>query len=487
MSRTSVSIRCDPVGPSSSISARRQVVGTQDPGPQGVVDVVVDVGDAVDQLDDPALQRRRLVGAGVVEDAVADLLGQVEADAVALEHLDHPQRVLVVLEADPAALAQRRVESRLAGVAEGRVAEVVAEPDRLGQVLVEAERAGHRAGDPAGLERVRQPGPVVVAFGGDEDLGLVLEPAEGLGVDDPVAVALKRRPQRAVGLLDGAPRRIGAGRLRRQELLLPGDDPVLESGSRGHPPIIGGAGPVSTAKAGLQAAEAKLHVSVVLERLADGALDLAQRRRLGLGRLAERLRQRLDHEPVRFLGEAEGAGFAAAADDAPGGAGEAGQVLGLAAARAGGELGDEAGDQRQLEPEGERRFEAGAARVARRRRAGPGSGRAGCRRAGSARPSRAGAAPRRRRGRRRSAPGPRSAAAGSRRAWRRWSPSSGRRGLRGGSGRAGRTAPGGHRSGISACASPLRSRRSAPSSSSRGGGCDRPRCSGCCAGRSPRS
>ena len=136
---------------------------------------------------------------GVVEDAVADLLGQVQAVAVALQHLDHPQRVLVVLEAAAAALAQRRVERFLAGVAEGRVAEVVTEPDRLGQVLVQAERPRDRAGDSAGLERVREPGAVVVPLGGDEDLRLVLEPAEGLGVDDPVAVALERRPQRAVG------------------------------------------------------------------------------------------------------------------------------------------------------------------------------------------------------------------------------------------------------------------------------------------------
>ena len=121
--------------------------------------------------------------------------------AVALEHVDDPQRVLVVLEAAAAALAQRRVERLLADVAEGRVAEVVAEPDRLGQVLVEAERPGDRAGDPAGLERVGEPGPVVVALGGDEDLGLVLEAPEGLRVDDPVAVALERGADRAVGLL----------------------------------------------------------------------------------------------------------------------------------------------------------------------------------------------------------------------------------------------------------------------------------------------
>ena len=43
-----------------------------------------------------------------------------------------------MLEAAAAALAQGGVERLLAGVAEGRVAEVVAEPDRLGQVLVQA-------------------------------------------------------------------------------------------------------------------------------------------------------------------------------------------------------------------------------------------------------------------------------------------------------------------------------------------------------------
>ena len=146
MSRTRVSIRCEPVGPSSSISSAGRSSGLQDPGPQRVVDVVVDVGDAVDQLDDLALQRRRLARAGVVEDAVAHLLGQVEAVALALEHVDDPQRVLVVRKPPSQPSLQRRVERLLAGVAEGRMAEVVAEPDRLGQVLVQAAARGRRCG-----------------------------------------------------------------------------------------------------------------------------------------------------------------------------------------------------------------------------------------------------------------------------------------------------------------------------------------------------
>src|SRR6201992_4283937 len=227
MSATSVSERLE--------LGARQVVGTEDPGPQRVVDVVVDVGDAVDEADDPPLQRRRLDRAGVVEDAVADRRGEGEAGAVALAHLEHPQRVLVVLEAAAGALLQAAVEGVLAGVAEGRVAEVVAEPDRLGEVLVQPESAGDGAGDPTGLERVAEAGPGVIALGGDGDLGLVLQPAEGLGVDDPVAVALEGRAQRAVGLGRGALGRVGARRVLGEELVLPGADAVLEcEGGGGH-------------------------------------------------------------------------------------------------------------------------------------------------------------------------------------------------------------------------------------------------------------
>ena len=127
--------------------AARQLVGVEHAGAQCVVDVVVDVRDAVDELDDAALERLRRDGPGVVEDAVAHLVGEVEAAAVALEHVDDAQRVLVVAEAAVEALAQRAVEPGLARVPERRVPEVVAETDRLGEVLVEAQGARDRAGD----------------------------------------------------------------------------------------------------------------------------------------------------------------------------------------------------------------------------------------------------------------------------------------------------------------------------------------------------
>jgi hypothetical protein len=130
--------------------------------------------------------------------------------------------VLVVAEAAAAALAQQLVERLLAGVPERRVAEVVTEPDRLDEVLVQAQGTGDAAGDARRLERVGEPRAEVVTLGVDEDLRLVAQPAERLGVDDPVAIALKRRPQPAFVVLAvrAAAALVRADGERRQPALL---------------------------------------------------------------------------------------------------------------------------------------------------------------------------------------------------------------------------------------------------------------------------
>ena len=185
-----------------------------------VVDVVVDVREAVDEPDDPALERLRVVRAGVLEDAVAHLPRQVEAAAVSLEPFDDAQRVLVVAKATELALAQQLVERLLAGVAERRVTDVVPDRDRLGEILVQTQCPGDAARDPCGLQRVREPGAEVVAFGVDEDLRLVAQPAKSLRVDDAVAVALERRAQPAFLLGSLAPARLVRAHGERREPLL---------------------------------------------------------------------------------------------------------------------------------------------------------------------------------------------------------------------------------------------------------------------------
>ena len=82
------------------------------------------------------------------------------------------------------------------------------------------------------------------------------------------------------------------------------------------------------------------------------------------GALGQGAAERGDHERVGLLVEREGAGLAGGADHAAGGAGEADEVVALAAGGAAGELRREAGGEQQLEAEGERVGAAGAGGVA---------------------------------------------------------------------------------------------------------------------------
>ena len=72
------------------------------------------------------------------------------------------------------------------------------EDQALRQLLVQAQGPGHRAPDLRPLQAVGEARAVVVALVVHEDLGLVLEPAEGRAVDDAVAVALEARAQRVL-------------------------------------------------------------------------------------------------------------------------------------------------------------------------------------------------------------------------------------------------------------------------------------------------
>ena len=91
--------------------------------------------------------------------------------------------------AEPAGV--KHVEDLLADVSERSVADIVAQRRRLHEVLVEPERPRERTGDLRHLQGVRQPRNEVIADGRDKHLGLVLEAAKRVGVDDAIAVALE--------------------------------------------------------------------------------------------------------------------------------------------------------------------------------------------------------------------------------------------------------------------------------------------------------
>jgi hypothetical protein len=133
------------------------------------------------------------VVAGVFDDALANAEGEIEAavgGVALLEVLDDTQGVEVVVEAAAVAL-EALVQCALAGVAEGRVADVVNEGESLGEVFVEAELAGAGAGDLRDLDGVSEAAAEVVGGTAGEDLRLTSETAEGARLHDAFAVALK--------------------------------------------------------------------------------------------------------------------------------------------------------------------------------------------------------------------------------------------------------------------------------------------------------
>ena len=109
-------------------------------------------------------------------------VSQVEVEAVeigiAMFELGHqPQRMGIVVEA--ADVRGHRVQRFLAGMAEGRVAQIMGQRHGLGQIFVDRQGARQAAGELRHFQRMGQPGAVIIAFMLHEDLGLVLEPAEG--------------------------------------------------------------------------------------------------------------------------------------------------------------------------------------------------------------------------------------------------------------------------------------------------------------------
>ena len=200
----------------------REILDRKKPGAQAIVDVVGIIGNVVgnsrelrlgagkapqlevlrpvmqrDGMRQPALainpawaavaQRERTIMLDQPLERFPGKIQSIEGGVAPLERSHHPQRLRVVIEA--ATRRETAIERALAGVTEGRMAEIVGERERLGQILIEPERSGKRARDLGNLERVRQPGAEVVALMKDEDLGLVREAPECGRMDDAVAVA----------------------------------------------------------------------------------------------------------------------------------------------------------------------------------------------------------------------------------------------------------------------------------------------------------
>ena len=112
--------------------------------------------------------------------------GQIQTRTVIFQHIHHPQALLIVAKRLTQAVRQRA----FTGVAEGGVAQIMAQGNGLRQILIQRQRSGDGSADPGDLQGMGHAGTIVITLRAQKHLGLVHQTAEGLAVDDPVAVPL---------------------------------------------------------------------------------------------------------------------------------------------------------------------------------------------------------------------------------------------------------------------------------------------------------
>ncbi len=126
------------------------------------------------------------------QDAFAGLERQIQTREIGmafLELIDDPQRLKIVFK--PSEFTHTGVQRVLAGVAKGRMTQIMSETDGLHEILIEAHGASDRSRDLGDFQRMSQTRAIEVAFVIDEDLGLIHEATKRGGMNDSIAVALK--------------------------------------------------------------------------------------------------------------------------------------------------------------------------------------------------------------------------------------------------------------------------------------------------------
>lgn len=133
--------------------------------------------------------------------AFADFERQIQAGKAGitlLELLDNAQRVNVVIEA-VAETAHLPVQFLFTGVRERRMADVVNQGQRFGEIFIETQHRGERAGDLRNLDGMGEPVAEMIGKAGREDLRLGFQTPESACVNDAIAVALKGVAVRMAG------------------------------------------------------------------------------------------------------------------------------------------------------------------------------------------------------------------------------------------------------------------------------------------------
>ncbi len=185
-----------------------------------VIEVGGVVSNLVGQVDQLGLKRRPLIeqilsqfgklAGGVVvrvlDDAFPHFKRQVQAAKTSIAHLkilDDTQRVQVVIE-EGSMLSHSCVQSFFAGMAKGRMSNVVHQGQGLHQIHVQVELGRDSACDLRDFDGMSEAIAKVIGESARENLRLGLKPAKGAGMNNAVPVALEVIPIGMLGFRNSA-------------------------------------------------------------------------------------------------------------------------------------------------------------------------------------------------------------------------------------------------------------------------------------------
>src|SRR5882757_1226306 len=134
----------------------------------------------------------------MLDDAFANFKRKIQAGKIQItmfKLFDDAQSVQIVIEA-AAVRAHQFVKLAFAGMAEGRVADVMHKGEGFSKLGVQPERSGNGAGNLRNLQGVRQPIAKVVGKPRSEYLRLGFEAAKSAGMNNAVAVPRVKTPVR---------------------------------------------------------------------------------------------------------------------------------------------------------------------------------------------------------------------------------------------------------------------------------------------------
>src|SRR6056297_99210 len=119
-------------------------------------------------------------------------MSQVQAFALLFQQIDHPQTLTHMMKASGCQFGQ----NPLASMAKGGMAQVMRQRNGLCQIFVQAQCPGNGASNLGHFQGMRQPGSIVVPLGRQKNLSFIFQTAEGLTMQDTIAIMLKNRTDR---------------------------------------------------------------------------------------------------------------------------------------------------------------------------------------------------------------------------------------------------------------------------------------------------